>query len=91
MFCNINNGGIRLAASISKRGETCPLSFDLEKCSACGDCIEVCEDNAISIYNPDFVDLNQCSCCGECVQTCEERALTLITRKKGLPPFSKKI
>jgi len=51
---------------------------DLEKCSRCGNCIEVCPYNAISLLeNKIEVDEITCRGCGACASVCKNNAMTL--------------
>ncbi len=47
-------------------------------CNGCGDCVEVCPKNAISVEgsNP-VIDVVSCNGCGACVSACPKRALQL--------------
>ncbi len=56
-------------------------SIDLDKCTGCGRCLEVCRYDAIS---SDFIvnDIN-CEGCGVCPYFCPEDAITLIDRHSG--------
>jgi len=50
---------------------------DREKCLACGGCISVCPQDAISwhAYNA-FVDEEKCISCAICIRTCPVGAIT---------------
>ena len=54
-----------------------------EKCTFCGDCVEVCPVKAISL-NGNAIEFNSEKCvgCGHCVSICPEEALYLSVRKK---------
>ena len=59
-------------------------SFDLEKCTACGDCREKCRFNAIVIINDEpkvFAEL--CHSCGVCSLICPEGAIAETPREIG--------
>ncbi|MEW6029626.1 MAG: 4Fe-4S dicluster domain-containing protein [Chloroflexota bacterium] len=59
------------------------ITIDIEKCKACGDCVNNCPQQAITmveengkkyaIYSGNPED---CICCGSC-ETCEEGAVTI--------------
>ena len=51
------------------------IDFDITKCNACGDCLEVCPVDALSIYHKDFVIQEECTGCGKCVKVCDKNAL----------------
>lgn len=64
---------------------------DEELCVACGDCVEKCQFNALSLNGT--VHINELSCvgCGVCVLACPDEALTLIRRPEEevlLPPVT---
>lgn len=55
--------------------------IDLERCSGCGRCVELCRFGAISA---DFVvDSIQCEGCGVCVDLCPEQAIDFPKQKCG--------
>ena len=61
---------------------------DPELCEACGECIEICPMEALSI-DADYssVDLDRCIGCGVCVATCPNNAIELkIKDSKHVPP-----
>lgn len=56
-------------------------SINLDKCTRCGKCIELCRFNAIS---PDFVvDPLECEGCGVCYYFCEEGAVDFPENLSG--------
>jgi ferredoxin len=59
-----------------------------EECEACGDCIERCPMEALSMdADYPFVDLDRCIGCGVCVSTCPRDAIELKSKdKKYVPP-----
>ena len=69
---------------------TMTLTLDMEKCQACGICVDACPKNALELtqvkstvkagikaYIPDISDPNKCSYCGVCQVMCPFDALTL--------------
>ncbi len=51
---------------------------DNERCSRCGECIEACPFNALSIPENDLiVDEIACRGCGVCAATCKSKSITL--------------
>ena len=60
------------------------VTVDVEKCSACGDCVENCAVQALAIVEEDgkkhamFVgDPDDCLGCLSCEEMCEEGAITV--------------
>ena len=46
-------------------------------CVSCGQCVEVCPQNAMSLVDGKAViDLSKCTACGECVRVCPVNAIT---------------
>jgi NAD-dependent dihydropyrimidine dehydrogenase PreA subunit len=62
---------------------------DEDLCTACGDCLERCQFNALNVDGPVCeVDSAFCVGCGLCVPVCPDDALVLVRRSEGeiLPP-----
>jgi electron transport complex protein RnfB len=62
---------------------------DEDHCTACGDCLERCQFNALNVDSPVCeVDSAYCVGCGLCVPVCPDDALVLLRRTEGdvLPP-----
>lgn len=52
-------------------------TFDQEKCSKCGQCSEICRENAV-VFIKDrfpFIIARQCNGCGACILVCPSKAL----------------
>ncbi|MFI5323371.1 MAG: 4Fe-4S dicluster domain-containing protein [Thermodesulfobacteriota bacterium] len=52
--------------------------IDLEKCTGCGKCVEVCTPTSLKIVNKDFallVRADKCGSEGHCVEACTEDAI----------------
>ena len=63
--------------------------IDAEQCTACEDCIERCQFNALHMEdNSCVVDRNFCFGCGLCVTSCPSDAISLVQKEKGslVPP-----
>ena len=51
---------------------------DSEKCTGCGECVEVCPVDAIALSDDKAViNEEECSDCGSCVDVCPSEAITL--------------
>jgi Fe-S-cluster-containing hydrogenase component 2 len=54
------------------------VKVDLEKCTGCGSCAEVCPVEAIKIENDKAkVDETECVDCGTCLDECQAEALSM--------------
>ncbi|MBW1986160.1 MAG: FAD-binding protein [Deltaproteobacteria bacterium] len=53
------------------------IIIDLEKCTACGQCIEVCPFGLLHLEEGRLVIDEGCNLCGACVEVCEVGALAL--------------
>ena len=58
------------------------LLFRQERCLACGSCIPVCPDRAISLIDGKiFTDRERCTVQGECVKVCYPGAREIVGRE----------
>ena len=56
------------------------MQVDLEKCTGCGDCLDVCPVEAISMHNyKAWIDSETCLDCRACVQVCRVDAICPTT------------
>lgn len=54
------------------------VKVDAQKCTGCGDCVEVCPLEAISLNNDKaIIDEDACTECGLCVDECPNDAMSL--------------
>ncbi len=54
------------------------VKVDLEKCTGCGSCAEVCPVEAIKIENDKAkIDEDECVDCGTCIDECQSEALSM--------------
>jgi ferredoxin len=52
---------------------------DIDKCSACETCIEVCPTEAISMVDGHAsIDVDECIECGSCAAECPEEAISEV-------------
>lgn len=55
------------------------MQVDLEKCTGCGECLDACSVEAISlIEDKAVIDVDTCLSCGACVQACPAGAITAV-------------
>lgn len=62
------------------------IKIDREECIGCGECVEVCPVDALSLDNEEkaVVDEDTCTSCGLCISTCPTSAIeTKIMARKG--------
>jgi len=51
---------------------------DLEKCNGCGDCVESCPLDAISMNEgKSVIDPETCGDCGACIDACPNEAISV--------------
>ena len=57
------------------------IEFNLNNCTFCGDCVEVCPRDIIKIENDEIMAFNiiNCSLCEQCVDVCELDAIAVST------------
>ena len=60
------------------------VTIDIEKCEACGDCVDTCSSESIAIVEENSKeyamftgDADACIGCFSCEETCEEGAVTI--------------
>ncbi|NHJ02253.1 MAG: DNA-directed RNA polymerase subunit D [Candidatus Heimdallarchaeota archaeon] len=58
------------------------VNFNLDNCTYCGDCVEVCPRDIIKIEDDEIkaVNVENCSLCNQCVDTCELDAVSVSTK-----------
>jgi electron transport complex protein RnfB len=65
-------------------------TIDSEKCLACGECMELCQmDALISVNSHTEVLRSHCIGCGVCLNACATEAITLMKKEEEtVPPKS---
>lgn len=64
-------------------------SVDEKSCTACGNCKELCQMNAITVEDAAGINLKRCIGCGLCIMACDFEAIKLIPKEdseKIIPP-----
>lgn len=56
---------------------TAKIKMDTEKCSACGECLTACAENALNLASHIEFDPTRCLGCLACVRTCPESAFSV--------------
>jgi MinD superfamily P-loop ATPase len=58
---------------------------DMEKCTLCGKCNEICQFKAIVVLGETVLPFHElCHSCGGCMEVCPERAITEVGRELGV-------
>ena len=58
---------------------------DMDKCTLCGKCAEICQFNAIIVLGETVLPfLELCHSCGGCMEVCPEKAITETGRELGI-------
>ncbi len=58
---------------------------DMEKCTLCGKCSEICQFNAIAVLGETVLPFPElCHSCGGCMAVCPEKAITETGRELGI-------
>ena len=62
------------------------ILIDLDRCSGCESCLEVCPFSALEMRDGKPVVNDQCTLCGACAEVCPEEAITLPERVEASGP-----
>ena len=61
------------------------LFFHYDKCTQCGDCERVCEDDVHHLIKGiHSIDYDKCTLCGKCVDACNSNALKITGKEMGV-------
>ena len=63
------------------RGVQMPAKINKDECVACGACVDVCPEGAITVDDVAVVDEKKCLDCGACVDECPNNAITVEEKK----------
>jgi len=63
-------GGILMPAKVNK-----------DECVACGACVDVCPEGAITVEDVAVVDEKKCLDCGACVDECPNNSISVEEKK----------
>ena len=55
------------------------IEVDTEKCTGCGECVDICPDEVYELKDEKSVPVNaeECSGCESCIEVCEQDAITV--------------
>lgn len=54
-----------------------PAKVNKEECVACGACVDVCPEGAISMEDVAVIDVKKCLDCAACVDECPNNAISV--------------
>lgn len=82
--CTCSCGILRGMSELGIAGVVANSAFintvDTELCILCGDCVNRCQFEALSMGETLTIDTRRCSGCGVCILACQEGALQLVRR-----------
>ena len=54
-------------------------TVDVEKCTGCGECVDICPDDVYELQDEKSVPVRaeDCSGCESCIEVCEQEAITV--------------
>ena len=90
--CGCCCGVLTAAKKFPKPAEFLQTNFyakvDPDKCTACGECLELCQmDALVAVNNHTEVLRDHCIGCGVCLNVCATQAISLLkTEKEKVPP-----
>lgn len=55
------------------------VKVDAEKCTGCGECVDICPDDVYELQDEKSVVVNpeDCADCESCLEVCEHEAITI--------------
>lgn len=63
--------------------------IDEELCSGCGNCVDRCQMEAITLNDFAVIEQKRCIGCGNCIIGCPEEAISLVSKENlGIPPLT---
>jgi Na+-translocating ferredoxin:NAD+ oxidoreductase subunit B len=87
--CGILRGMVDLGIANVVARSAFVNQVDEDLCAGCGDCVEVCQFNALTLNGTVTVSELRCTGCGVCVPVCPQGALALVRRSgEAEPPLS---
>ncbi len=73
---------ITVSYGISDDPHVSKVVIDTEKCSACGECLPMCEQNALYLEKTMNVREDNCIGCARCVPMCQFDAMKMVSKPK---------
>lgn len=80
-FAKVDNAFLCVSVGIKGDPHVNKAQIDYEKCIGCGQCDEICPQNAIRYHK---VKKHRCIGCGKCVQICPKGAISYLSEPKEL-------
>jgi len=85
--CGILRGVSHFSAPVRSVSSNYEARVDPDECTACGECAERCQMDAITLEeDTPVINLDRCIGCGVCVHHCPSGALTLAARSDFIEP-----
>ncbi len=81
MLKNVYIGGGSQAGQGHMEVISMPAKINKDECVACGACVDVCPEAAITCDDVAVIDEKKCLDCGACVDECPNNAITLEEKK----------
>jgi len=88
--CEFLKGVKRTKSNVMVAQANFVVAADTDTCSGCGDCIDRCQMEALSLVDDIIsVDEKMCVGCANCVPVCPTESLSMVRRADQVPPESK--
>jgi len=71
-----------LTKNRTSEGVFVPAKVNKEECVACGACVDVCPEGAITCDDVAVIDAEKCLDCAACVDECPNNAISVDEKKK---------
>ena len=89
MLCQTGHFGVRDGCLVvnyegellirKKQEDVMAVEVDVEKCTGCGSCVDICPVDTIKLDNEiAVIDSEACTECGSCVDECPNEAISLV-------------
>jgi pyruvate formate lyase activating enzyme len=68
------------------------ILYDKNKCTLCGSCIKICQNNAIEIKDNDLeMNMDKCTFCGDCTVSCINSARQIAGKEYTMDEVMKEV
>jgi NAD-dependent dihydropyrimidine dehydrogenase PreA subunit len=88
--CEFLKGVKRTKSNVMVAQANFVVAADTDTCSGCGDCIDRCQMEALSLVD-EIISVNEDLCvgCANCVPVCPTESLSMLRRADDVPPEAK--